>query len=72
LIHKNLDSWRAICQDTDQLFHLVLAALDSDDPRVRVAAVEIDLVANNLRNRRKASRDFSIKSSRSEGRYLAL
>src|SRR5712691_11194096 len=34
--------------DTDRLFHLVLAALDSSDPRVRVAAVEIDLLANNL------------------------
>jgi hypothetical protein len=49
LIHKNLDSWRGHLEDTDQLFRLVLAALDSDDPRVRVAAVEIDLVANNLR-----------------------
>jgi hypothetical protein len=49
LIHKNLDSWRGHLEDTDQLFHLVLAALDSDDPRVRVAAVEVDLVANNLR-----------------------
>jgi len=49
LIHKNLDSWRGHLEDTDQLFHVVLAALDSDDPRVRVAAVEIDLVANNLR-----------------------
>src|SRR5258706_8334978 len=49
LIHKNLDSWRGHLRDTDRLFHLVLAALDSDDPRVRVAAVEIDLVANNLK-----------------------
>lgn len=49
LIHKNLDSWRGHLEDTDQLFHLVLSALDSIDPRVRVAAVEIDLVANNLR-----------------------
>ena len=49
LIHQNLDSWRGHLEDTDQLFHLVLAALDSNDPRVRVAAVEIDLVANNLR-----------------------
>jgi len=49
LIHKNLDSWRGHLEDTDRLFHLVLAALDSDDPRVRVAAVEVDLVANNLR-----------------------
>ena len=49
LIHKNLDSWRGHLQDTDQLFHIVLQALDSDDTRVRVAAVEVDLVANNLR-----------------------
>jgi hypothetical protein len=48
LIHRNLDSWRGHLADTDQLFHLVLKALDSNDPRVRVAAVEIDLVANNL------------------------
>src|SRR5258708_10830283 len=49
LIHENLDSWRGHLEETDRLFHLVLAALDSGDPRVRVAAVEIDLVANNLR-----------------------
>jgi len=49
LIDKNLDSWRGHLEDTDQLFHIVLAALDANDPRVRVAAVEIDLVANNLR-----------------------
>ncbi len=48
LIHKNLASWRGHLADTDRLFHLVLAALDSNDPRVRVAAVEIDLIANNL------------------------
>jgi hypothetical protein len=48
LIHKNLSSWRGHLADTDRLFHLVLAALDSNDPRVRVAAVEIDLIANNL------------------------
>ena len=48
LIYRNLDSWRGHVQDTDHLFHLVLAALDSEDPRVRIAAVEIDLAANNL------------------------
>src|SRR2546430_6986196 len=48
LIHKNLPSWRGHLADTDRLFHLVLAALDSNDPRVRVAALEIDLIANNL------------------------
>jgi HEAT repeats len=47
-IHNNLDSWRGHLKDTDQLFHIILAALESQDPRVRGAAVEIDLVANNL------------------------
>lgn len=49
LIRKNLDSWRGRVKDTDRLFHLVLTALESEDPRVRVAALEIDLAANNLR-----------------------
>lgn len=48
LIHRNLTSWRGRLQDSDRLFHLVLEALKSNDPRVRVAAVEIDLTANNL------------------------
>lgn len=48
LIHQNLTSWRGHLEDSDRLFHLVLQALNSDDPRVRVAAVEIDLAANNL------------------------
>ncbi len=48
LIHSNLNAWQGHLKDTDRLFHLVLAALESDDPRVRVAAVEIDLSANDL------------------------
>jgi hypothetical protein len=48
LIHRNLTAWRGHLEDTDHLFQLVLAALDSEDPRVRVAAVEIDLAASNL------------------------
>jgi len=48
LIQRNLNSWRGQLQDSDRLFHLVLEALNSDDRRVRVAAVEIDLAANNL------------------------
>src|SRR5256886_9809951 len=32
LILKNLASWRGHLADTDRLFHLVLAALDSQDP----------------------------------------
>jgi len=48
LIQKNVDSWRGRVQNTDHLFDLVLAALKSDDLRVRTAALEIDLAANDL------------------------
>jgi len=73
LIHKNLDSWRGHLQDTDQLFHLVLAALDSNDPRVRVAAVEIDLVANNLRKSPQSlSKLLNQIHNDPDSRYLAL
>ena len=73
LIHKNLDSWRGHLEDTDRLFHLVLAALDSDDPRVRVAAVEIDLVANNLRKSPQSlAKLLNQIHNDPDGRYLAL
>jgi hypothetical protein len=73
LIHKNLDSWRGHLEETDQLFHLVLAALDSDDPRVRVAAVEIDLVANNLRKSPQSlAKLLDQIHNDPDGRYLAL
>jgi hypothetical protein len=73
LIHKNLDSWRGRIEDTDQLFHLVLAALDSNDPRVRVAAVEIDLVANNLRKSPQSlAKLLNQVHNDPDGRYLAL
>ena len=73
LIHRNLTSWRGHLEDSDRLFHLVMEALKSDDPRVRVAAVEIDLSANNLM---KSSESFEklqgqIQSG-SEERYMAL
>lgn len=48
LIDRNLDAWRGRLENTDHLFHLVLAALESEDPRVRTAALEIDLAASNL------------------------
>ena len=48
LITKNVDAWRGHLQTTDQLFDLVHTALKSDDLRVRGAAVELDLAANNL------------------------
>src|SRR5882762_7813015 len=73
LIHKNLDSWRGHLQDSDQLFHLVLAALDSNDPRVRVAAVEIDLVANNLRKSPQSlAKLLNQIHNDPDSRYLAL
>lgn len=73
LIHRNLTSWRGHLEDSDRLFHLVMEALKSDDPRVRVAAVEIDLAANNLM---KAPESFEklqrqIQSG-SEERFMAL
>lgn len=73
LIHKNLDSWRGHLEDTDRLFHLVLAALDSNDPRVRVAAVEIDLVANNLmKSPQSLSKLLNQIHNDPDSRYLAL
>jgi len=73
LIHRNLTSWRGHLEDSDRLFHLVMEALKSNDPRVRVAAVEIDLAANNLV---KAPESFEklqrqIQSG-SDERYMAL
>lgn len=73
LIDKNLDSWRGHLADTDHLFHLVLAALDSNDPRVRVVAVEIDLVANNLRKSPQSLGKLLHQiQNDSDDRYLAL
>jgi hypothetical protein len=48
LLRNKVDSWRGHLKDTDQLFDLVLAALNSADLRVRTAAVDVDLAANNL------------------------
>jgi len=48
LIRQNADSWRGRLQNTDHLFDLVLTAMKSDDLRVRGAAIEVDLAANNL------------------------
>jgi hypothetical protein len=48
MISKNVDTWRGQLQNTNRLFDLVHTALNSDDLRVRGAAVEIDLAANNL------------------------
>jgi hypothetical protein len=48
LLRENVDGWRGHIRNTDQLFDLVLAALNSRDLRVRTAAIDVDLAANNL------------------------
>ena len=73
MILKNLASWRGHLADTDRLFHLVLAALDSQDPRVRVAAVEIDLAANNLmKSPQGLAKLLNQIHNDPDARYLAL
>jgi hypothetical protein len=48
LLSEKVDGWRGHIRNTDRLFDLVLAALNSHDLRVRTAAVDVDLAANNL------------------------
>ena len=48
-IAKRVDSWRGKIQLDQQLNSLFMTALNSDDLRVRAAAVEIDLASRNLR-----------------------
>jgi hypothetical protein len=48
LLREKVDGWRGHIRNTDGLFDLVLAALNSRDLRVRTAAVDVDLAANNL------------------------
>ena len=48
LLRENVDGWRGRIKNTDRLFDLVLAALNSRDIRVRTVAVDVDLAANNL------------------------
>jgi hypothetical protein len=48
LIAKNVDLWRGHLVDEGSLFNSVHQALNADDLRVRAAALEIDLAANNL------------------------
>lgn len=47
-LREKVDGWRGQLKNTDQLFDLVLAAMNSADLRVRTAAVDVDLAANNL------------------------
>jgi HEAT repeat protein len=73
LIHRNLTSWRGHLEDSDRLFHLVMEALKSNDPRVRVAAVEIDLAANHLLKAPESFQKLQRQiQSGSDERYMAL
>jgi hypothetical protein len=54
VIRRRVDSWRGHLQNTGRLFDLVIDALNTDDLRVRTAAVEIDLAANNLSKSRQS------------------
>jgi len=48
MLRENVDEWRSHIKNTDRLFDLVLAALNSRDLRVRTAAIDVDLAANDL------------------------
>jgi len=48
LIAKNVDGWRGHLVDDGALFNSVHHALNADDLRIRAAALEVDLAANNL------------------------
>jgi len=73
LINQKLESWRGHLESTNHLFHLVLSALDSEDPRVRTAAVEIDLEASNLsKSPQSVTRLLKQIQTDQSGRYLAL
>ena len=73
MIRRNLSSWRGQLEETDRLFHLVLTALDSDDPRVRVAAVEIDLAACHLvKAHESVTKLLRQIQGNTDGRFLAL
>jgi len=48
LLRQEVDGWRGHLKSTERLFDLVLSALSSGDLRVRTAAIDLDLAANNL------------------------
>jgi len=73
VIQKNLESWRGHLEDTNHLFHIVLAALEADDTRVRTAALEIDLEANHLsKSTESVGRLLHQIHNDPDGRFLAL
>jgi hypothetical protein len=73
LINQKLQSWRGHLENTGHLFNLVLSALESDDPRVRTAAVEIDLEASDLsKSPQSVTRLLKQIQNDPHSRYLSL
>ncbi len=73
LLRENADGWRGHIKNTDRLFDLVLAALNSRDIRVRTAAVDVDLAANNLsKSPESVARLIRQLQGDPEGRGMAL
>lgn len=73
LLRENADGWRGHIRNSDRLFDLVLAALHSRDLRVRTAAIDVDLAANNLSKAPESiSRLMRQLQGDPEGRGMAL
>jgi hypothetical protein len=73
MLSQNVDGWRGRLKNTDRLFDLVLAALNSGDLRVRTAAIDVDLAANNLgKSPESVARLLRQLQDGPEGRGMAL
>jgi hypothetical protein len=73
LLRENVDGWRGHLKNTDRLFDLVLAALNSRDLRVRTVAIDVDLAANNLsKSPESVARLIRQLQSNPEARGMAL
>ena len=73
MLDENVDAWRGRIKNTDRLFDLVLAALNARDLRVRTAAIDVDLAANNLsKSPESVARLLRQLQGDREGRGMAL
>jgi hypothetical protein len=73
MLGENVDEWRGRIKNTDRLFDLVLAALNARDLRVRTAAIDVDLAANDLsKSPESVARLLRQLQGDPEGRGMAL
>jgi hypothetical protein len=73
MLRESVDGWRGHLKNTDRLFDLVLAALNARDLRVRTAAIDVDLAANNLsKSPESVARLLRQLQGAPEGRGMAL